>query len=191
MAIVDVDGGNHLPADSQPKSVVLVWGLALTGRSICVHQMNRVNSCNDFGHIDQHQNVSVCISIIIRPDRSTTYVDAAYCYRPSSVVCRTVCRSVTVVSPAKTAEQIQFGFRTQVGPTIQIYQTYHGKRQFREGKRRPIVKYRDTAVSCTAVPIRCRLVCVLGWKFVKYLHHILNMKLFWRYAVEVVIWIYI
>jgi len=102
MAIVDVDGGNHLPADSQPKSVGLVWGLALTGRSICVHQMNRVNSRNDFGHNDQHQNVSVCISIIIRPDRSTTYVDAAYCYRPSSVVCR----SVTVVSPAKTAEQI-------------------------------------------------------------------------------------
>jgi len=32
--------------------------------------------------------------VIIRPHRSTTYVDAAYCYRPSSVVCRSVCRSV-------------------------------------------------------------------------------------------------
>jgi len=31
---------------------------------------------------------------IIRPHRSTTYVDAAYCYRPSSVVCPSVCRSV-------------------------------------------------------------------------------------------------
>ena len=30
---------------------------------------------------------------IIRPHRSTTYVDAAYCYRPSSVVCRSVCLS--------------------------------------------------------------------------------------------------
>ena len=52
--------------------------------------------------------------IIIRPHRSTTYVDAAYCYRPSSVVCR----SVTVVSPAKTAEPIEmpFGLKTRVGP---------------------------------------------------------------------------
>ena len=32
--------------------------------------------------------------IIIRPHRSTTYVAAAYCYRPNSVVCRSVCRSV-------------------------------------------------------------------------------------------------
>jgi len=50
------------------------------------------------------------------------YVDAAYCYQPSSVVCRsvcrTVCRSVTLVSPIKTAEPIkmQFGLRNQVGP---------------------------------------------------------------------------
>jgi len=35
---------------------------------------------------------------IIRPYRSTTYVDATYCYRPSSIVCRSVCLSVTVVS---------------------------------------------------------------------------------------------
>ena len=49
----------------------------------------------------------------IRPDRSTTYVDAAYCYRPSSVVCR----SVTLVSPEKTAAPIElpFGLRTWVG----------------------------------------------------------------------------
>ena len=31
---------------------------------------------------------------IIRPHRTTTYVDAAYCYRPSIVVCRSVCLSV-------------------------------------------------------------------------------------------------
>ena len=41
-------------------------------------------------------------ALFFRPHRSTTYVDAAYCYRPSSVVCRSVCRSVTLVSPAKT-----------------------------------------------------------------------------------------
>ena len=49
-------------------------------------------------------NGMVCVSII-RPHRSTTHVDAAYCYRPSSVVCwLSVClsvgRSITVVSPA-------------------------------------------------------------------------------------------
>ena len=34
-----------------------------------------------------------------RAHRSTMYLDAAYCYRPSSVVCRSV--SVTLVRPAK------------------------------------------------------------------------------------------
>ena len=48
--------------------------------------------------------------VIIRPHRSTTYVDAAYYYRPSVVVCRSVCRSVTVVSPAKTVEPIKMPF---------------------------------------------------------------------------------
>jgi len=37
---------------------------------------------------------------IIRPRQSTTYVDAANCDRPSSVVCL----SVTVVSHAKSAD---------------------------------------------------------------------------------------
>jgi len=48
----------------------------------------------------------------------TKHVDAVYCYRPSSVVCRSVCRSVTLVSPAKTAEPIKmpFGLRTPVDP---------------------------------------------------------------------------
>jgi len=43
---------------------------------------------------------------------------AAYCYRPSSVVCPLVCRSVTLVSPAKTAEPIEMLFRlwTRMGP---------------------------------------------------------------------------
>jgi len=56
----------------------------------------------------------VCWTVIIRPHCSTTYVDAASCYRPSSVVCR----SVTLVSPAKTAGLIEvpFGLRTLVGP---------------------------------------------------------------------------
>jgi len=36
------------------------------------------------------------------------YVDAAYSYRPSSVVCRSVC--VTLVNPAKTAALIELPF---------------------------------------------------------------------------------
>jgi len=48
----------------------------------------------------------------------TTYVDAVYCYRPSSVVCRSIGRSVTLVSPAKTASPIEMPFwlRTRMGP---------------------------------------------------------------------------
>ena len=52
--------------------------------------------------------------LIIKPHRSTMYVDAAYCYRPNSVVCR----SVTLVSPVKMAApfEMPFGLRTLVGP---------------------------------------------------------------------------
>jgi len=51
---------------------------------------------------------------IIRPHRSITYVDVAYCYRRSSVICR----SVVVVRPAKIAELIEmlFGLWTRIGP---------------------------------------------------------------------------
>jgi len=63
------------------------------------------------------------------------------------VVCRSVCWSVTVASPAKTAEPIEmpFGLRTRVAQRsiewirIQI----HVKRGNFEGEVRPIVKYRD------------------------------------------------
>ena len=59
-----------------------------------------------------------------RPHRSTMYIDATYCYRPSSMVCQSVLvcwsvsLSVTLVSPAKTAAPIEmpFGLRTWVGP---------------------------------------------------------------------------
>jgi len=59
------------------------------------------------------------MSDIIRPHRSTTYEDTAYCYRPSSVVWRSVCRSVCHTNePSKTAAPIEmpFGLRTRVGP---------------------------------------------------------------------------
>jgi len=65
MAMMDVDGSSHLLATSEPKSVGLVWGLTATQRSVCSHQMNRVNSRNDFGHDHNTINISSCIVIII------------------------------------------------------------------------------------------------------------------------------
>jgi len=48
----------------------LAWseGLVATGRSVYIHQMNRVNSRNDFSHDDSTINiVVVAIIVIIRP----------------------------------------------------------------------------------------------------------------------------
>jgi len=45
MVTVGVDGSS-LQADSQPKSVGLVWGLAAAWQLVCIHRMNRVNSRN-------------------------------------------------------------------------------------------------------------------------------------------------
>ena len=47
MAMVSADDSSQ-SANSQPKSVGLVWGLAATRRSVYIHQMNRVNSRNDY-----------------------------------------------------------------------------------------------------------------------------------------------
>jgi len=65
LATVDVDGSS-LPADSHhiPSLFGLVWGLAATRRSVCIHQMNRVNSRSDFGHDDSTINIVVVIIFI-------------------------------------------------------------------------------------------------------------------------------
>jgi len=65
MAMVDVDGSSQFSADSQPKSIGLVWGLAATRRSVYIHQMNRVNSRNDFGHDDSTINIVVVIIVVV------------------------------------------------------------------------------------------------------------------------------
>jgi len=48
------------------------------------------------------------------PALRIAYVDAVYCYRPSSVVCR----AVTLVSPVETAEAIEMplGLWARIGP---------------------------------------------------------------------------
>jgi len=81
-----------------------------------------------------------CFSPLFTPHR-TKYVDAAYRYRPSSVVCRSVCRSVTVVSLAKSAKPIKMPFlvRTRVCPRNllhgQISYDLFGVLQLREKKQ--------------------------------------------------------
>jgi len=59
--MVDVDGSCQSSADSQPKSIGLVWGLAATRRSVYIHQMNRVNSRNDLGHGGQSSGIIVVV----------------------------------------------------------------------------------------------------------------------------------
>ena len=63
-----------------------------------------------FSKLDKCSTRNEVSPIIIRPYRSTAYVDATYCYRRSSVACRSVCQSVMAVSPAKTAEPIEMPF---------------------------------------------------------------------------------
>jgi len=91
-----------------------------------------------------------CLVIIIRPHRSTTYVNAAYCYRPSSMVCPSVGLPLTVVIPVKTAEPIEMPFwlRNRVGPRNHVLDGVEGPDPWEaamlRGKGHPIVKYRDT-----------------------------------------------
>jgi len=65
MAMMDVDGSSHLSADSQPKSVSLVCGLTATRRSVCIHQMNLVNSRSDHGHEDSTINIVVELLLLL------------------------------------------------------------------------------------------------------------------------------
>jgi len=65
MAMVDGYSSVHLLADSQPKSVALVWGLAATQHSVCIHQMNQVNSSSDHGHEDSTTNVVVVVVVVV------------------------------------------------------------------------------------------------------------------------------
>jgi len=46
--------------------------------------MNLKNSRNGYSHDGSTINIDTVF--IIKPHRTTTYVDAVYCYRPNSVV---------------------------------------------------------------------------------------------------------
>jgi len=97
------------------------------------------------------QIVCTLCTIITMSHRNTAYGDAAYCYRPSSVVCLSVCRSIALVSHAKTAELIEmpFALRTRVGSRKHVldgcpHPPWEGA--ILRGKGQPIVKYGDTTV---------------------------------------------
>ena len=78
------------------------------------------------------------------------YADPVYCYR---LIVWSLGQSITLASPAKTVEPIEmpFGLRTLVGSRNHVLDggpdPISGRGNF-EGGGWPIVKYRDTAVSC-------------------------------------------
>jgi len=62
--MVDVGGNSHLLADLEPKSVVLVWGLAATLRFVFIHQMNwRTPAVT--GHEDSTINIVVELLLLL------------------------------------------------------------------------------------------------------------------------------
>jgi len=92
---------------------------------------------------------SFVVVIIIMPHRSTTYVDVAYCYRSSSVVCRSVCRFVTLVSTAKNGLDAVWVLDSGAPKECVRWRSRspHRYGQFL-GKGASIVKYRLFALSC-------------------------------------------
>ena len=58
--------GTNFRRTHSPSRLAWSEGLAATRRSVCIHQMNRVNSRNDFGHDDSTISIVVVIIIITR-----------------------------------------------------------------------------------------------------------------------------
>ena len=85
--------------------------------------------------------------VIVRPHRSTAYVDVAYSYRPSSVVCRSVCHAS---EPCKNGctDRAAFWVEDLGGPGEPCIRwgpdPSMGRGKFFGEYGRPIVKYRDT-----------------------------------------------
>ena len=63
--MVDVGVSCQFSADLQPKLIGLVSGLVVTQCSVYVHQMNRVNSRNNFGHDDSTINYCYYYYIVL------------------------------------------------------------------------------------------------------------------------------
>jgi len=107
------------------------------------------------------------MTLLLASIARTTYVHAAYCYRPSSVVCRSVflsvCLSVSDTSdPCKNgrSDRDAVWVKDSGGPRepcVRWWSTNPHRKGNSEGEGRPIVKYRDAhcAVICakTVEPI--------------------------------------
>jgi len=93
-------------------------------------------------------------------------VDAAYCYRPSSVVCRSVCWSICR-SVCKSGRAIEMPFELRTWVDLENHVLDGAPREgailLKEG--RPIVKYRDILRSSVQTRLNrspCRLDRGLG-----------------------------
>jgi len=112
---MDTDGSSHLYQLTH-SSTSLAWfegwrAMAATWRSVCIHQMNRVNSHNGFGRDDTTINIAVCI--IGRPFGKRF----ALRYQTRCLSCP-VCLSVTLVYCGQTVGWIKMkrGMRVGLGP---------------------------------------------------------------------------
>jgi len=94
--------------------------MRVTDKSTC--------SFDNTHHIGLHQRLGdEYHNLLFTPHRSTTYVDAPHCYGRSSVVCQSVCRSVTTVGRAETDEPIEMLFDLDSGgPKEPLYENYDG-----------------------------------------------------------------
>ena len=62
MAMMDLDGSSLL-ADSHAKLVGLVQGLIAMWQSVCIHQMNQMNSCQWPQHDDGTMNIVIGVRL--------------------------------------------------------------------------------------------------------------------------------
>ena len=133
--ILSVGGGSHIEHrsamqdDPQRRRPDISRAKTYIGWQPQVSEVVNAHSSEPQNVYVMSQKFSRTFCKIFRLHRSTTYVDVAYCYRQSSVVCP----SVTLVSPAKTAEPIvmPFGLRTRVGPGNHVLDGDWGSRCLR------------------------------------------------------------
>jgi len=105
---------------------------------------------------------------IIRPHCNTTYIDMAYCYRLSSVVCQSVCHTSEPCKNSCSDQDAAWVQDLGVPKTTCIRwgsRSPTGRGNFEGQKGRPIVKHRNTlqwAVQKRLNWSRCHLGCGLG-----------------------------
>jgi len=84
---------------------------------VSAHWRHLVNTNNRPYAVAMRSFVKLLSPLVLFKATSQYYIDKSYCYRRSSVVCRSACRSFTIVCPTKTAEPIEMplGKWTRIG----------------------------------------------------------------------------